>query len=360
MLVEAAFEDYMRHEQNISAEELKSAEARIRAGIDSILFEPKRKSSTIPLWLKVAASVCIIAGAGILFFLNTRYVSIVDQMQADNWGPTRNHVQLKLSDGNQLDVSAISLGQVIKGAGFKLSKTASGVLVYEADAVNANPDHLVQNTIVTPAGTNFELVLADGSHIWINAGSSVSYPSTFAGLKNREVFLTGEAYFEVAKNRAQPFKVRTSRQTLEVLGTHFNVNSYANEQIVKTTLLEGAVKITPLQHNLFAKSTVLVPGEQASLQNGNIAIQEVEVDQVLDWKSGYFRFNGEDIGSIMRKIGRWYNVETDYHTANAAQTFTGKISKSKSLTEVLNMLEESGNFRFTLEKQGQERRIVVK
>jgi len=201
-------------------------------------------------------------------------------------------------------------------------------------------------------GGEYQVVLADGTKVWLNALSSIRFPTSFKG-SERKVEITGEAYFEVAKNARMPFRVIGGSQTVEVLGTHFNINAYPDESAVATTLLEGSVKVA--MHDGQAK--VLKPGEQALIfkENNSFRVKEVDAEDAVAWKNGYFQFNDDDLKTIMNQLSRWYNVEIVYQQANLDQKFGGTISRSKNLSQVLRILELTGNVRFRVEG----RRITV-
>ncbi|MEO6980957.1 MAG: FecR domain-containing protein, partial [Mucilaginibacter sp.] len=185
----------------------------------------------------------------------------------------------------------------------------------------------------------------------LNSASSLRYPTSFTG-KDRTVELTGEAYFEVAKNKSQPFNVKTTNQTVQVLGTHFNVNAYADERVVKTTLLEGCVKVFSATANV-----MISPGQQSALaNNGSFVInKDLDTDEIIAWKNGVFQFNEADIQTIMRQIARWYDIDVEFKGAMPANTYHGKISRNSNVSQVLKILELSG-INFTIEG----RKISVK
>ena len=210
--------------------------------------------------------------------------------------------------------------------------------------MNATP---VYNTITTANGNQYQLILSDGSRVWLNAASSIRFPTSFSGYE-RKVEITGEAYFEVAKNAAKPFKVdfknkAGEKDEIEVLGTHFNVNTYTDEPEMKTTLLEGSVKITAAN-----KMQMLAPGQQARLTINGIELKKnVDLDQVMAWKNGYFLFDNTDIYTLMRQISRWYNIEVIYEPNVKNDVFFGEIERKAELNEVLKILEV-GDLHFKL------------
>ncbi|XHR96133.1 FecR family protein [Mucilaginibacter sp. UC70_90] len=184
--------------------------------------------------------------------------------------------------------------------------------------------------------------------VWLNAASSLKFPVAFTG-KERNVELSGEGYFEVAKNKAMPFRVTVNHSTVEVLGTHFNIMGYADEKSTNTTLLEGSVKI--ISGN---KQKLIVPGEQARV-NGEIEVAKVNATQAVEWKNGNFNFSHENIETIMRKVARWYNVTVQYQGTITNEGFVGTVPRSENITEVLNALELTGLVHFKII----ERRVIV-
>lgn len=196
------------------------------------------------------------------------------------------------------------------------------------------------NTMRTPRGGEYRLQLPDGSKVWLNAASSITYPNIFTG-DTRSVEITGEAYFEVAKDAARPFKVQAGNMKVEVLGTHFNINAYPGEPVIKTTLLEGAVRI---------QDAVLKPGQQASLAaTGQFRVEDdVETEEVMAWKNGFFQFNDADMPTVMRQLENWYDITVAYEGRVPKRSFGGAIQRSLPLSKVLDILEEN-NVRFKIE-----------
>jgi ferric-dicitrate binding protein FerR (iron transport regulator) len=316
------------------------------------LNNPYRKLITIG----IAASILLISGVGYLLFKSKTNDQFVVAKQYDLPAGT-NKAMLTLSDGRVIDLDKGIVGKVATEAGLEITKAKDGTLVYTT--TDAKPKSAGFNTISTPAGGQYAVVLPDGSKVWLNAGSSLKYPTTFA--KNgRNVILTGEGYFEVAhvdgiKGRV-PFSVsvvkgNSQMQKLEVLGTHFNINAYADEPYVKSTLLEGSVKIVLND----GKTRLLKPGQQAKLNNQNIDIQSADTDMEVAWKKGEFVFR-EDLRSAMRKVARWYNVEVVYDdTAPGNLILGGWMSRGTNISEVLNHIQLTGKVHFKLEG----RRVIV-
>jgi transmembrane sensor len=294
------------------------------------------------LWLRIAAAASIILCISIGgYFLIQEKQSTQQTAQTHDIAPGGNRAILTLSNGSTIDLSAAKNGKLTNQGSMVINKNTNGQIVY-ADSENDSPSQNDGfNIATTPRGGQYQLVLADGTKVWLNAASSIKYPVAFNG-NERKVELTGEAYFEVAHNKEKPFRVISNGQEVEVLGTHFNINAYSDESAIKTTLLEGRVKVTSGE-----KSKMLKPGEQAQLDNGNILVADVDVDDVVAWKNGFITFKNADIKSIMRQLARWYDVEVKF-TGNISElrSFTGDMPRNSRLSEVLKALELSNiNFK---------------
>lgn len=315
---------------------------RIKTPVSTTFFH---KKST---WISAAASLLLIITAGFYFkhqLFPNKVIAPV-QVVASDIKPGGNKAVLILGNGKTISLTNAKVGDIASQSGSRVSKTKDGLLVYSATGKPASPSAIDYNTIETPNGGQYQVNLPDGTKVWLNAASSLKYPVRFAA-NQRTVELNGEGYFEVAKDKLRPFKVITNKQSIEVLGTHFNVNSYADEQYVKTTLLEGSVKIT-LQ-NLYKnsqKDLILKPGEQSSIGDRVAEIKQVDVDNAIAWKNGNFIFDGENLQSIMRKISKWYDVKIAYQNIPQNTSFTGVVSRSKNLTTVIQALESTGKVHF--------------
>lgn len=295
-------------------------------------------------WMQVAAAAIVVLAIGVAgyWFMNRNAKNEVAKNDqpvkptAADILPGGNKAVLTLADGTVITLDSAANGQLAQQGSSQIVKTKNGELVYEKTAQNsAGP--LTYNMLVIPRGGQYQLTLPDGSKVWLNAASSIRYPVTFTG-NERRVELTGEAYFEVAKDARKPFHVITPTQDVEVLGTHFNVNAYANEPAVKTTLLEGSVKVKA------ENSVVLKPGEQAELSGTNSLLtidHSPDLEQTMAWKNGFILFNKTDIKSIMRQVERWYNVDVVFEGDIPQRTFTGGIARSARLSELLRLFEVS-------------------
>lgn len=263
--------------------------------------------------------------------------------------PGGDKARLILGDGSVLVLEKEKNGTISREGSVLINKNERQLIYRGAEDISK--EDVVYNVISTPRGGQFQVVLPDGSHVWLNAASSLRFPTAFTG-EERRVELRGEGYFEIAPDKKKPFTVITDNMEIEVLGTHFNVKAYKDEKDVQTTLLEGAVKI-----NTKNDQVLLEPGQEALLTKnaGNIDIRNVDPEAAVAWKNGYFQFDNEHLYSIMRKVSRWYDVEIIYEADFTDKNFTGTISRYKEVTDVLNMLELTGVIQFQMEG----RRIIV-
>ncbi|GGH05802.1 FecR family protein [Pedobacter zeae] len=284
--------------------------------------------------------VAFMAGTYIYFKQNSRpqVSSTIAKINKKPIVPGGNNAVLLLADGSQIILNKTSDGQVANQSGVEVIKTKSGELLYRFTG-NSTAEAAAINTVSTPRGGQYHLILVDGTEVWLNASSSVRFPTAFVG-KERKVEVTGEAYFEVAKNKTKPFIVHTNQSDIQVLGTHFNVNAYADEEYQRTTLLEGSIEIK--QGN---KKALLKPGQQASLnlKTAGIKVNEIaDLEAVVAWKNGYFQFDRSDLPSVMRQVSRWYDAEVIYNGKIPAKQYSGKIPRNVSVVKLVEMLAYSG------------------
>ena len=256
-----------------------------------------------------------------------------------------SHAILTLSNGTVIILDSAKKGMITKQGNVKVIKLDSGQLAYTPLSNNGTPSlELGYNTISTPRATQYQIVLSDGTKVWLNAASSLRYPTVFTG-KDRKVELTGEGYFEVARIKEKPFHVQTGDLEVEVLGTHFNIMAYEDEDAIQTTLLEGTVKVS---HN--NQSDLLKPGKQASLgrDNNKLTVSVANVQQAVAWKNGYFYFDKSDVKAIMRQVSRWYDLDIVYESPVPEMKFSGKIERNLPLSGITHLLE-SGQIHFRIE-----------
>ncbi|MFZ4102306.1 MAG: FecR family protein [Sphingobacterium thalpophilum] len=306
--------------------------------------------------ISIAALILLFISTGLYFYSN-RVISEPEQFAEidvrNDILPGDNKAILTLADGSKISLDDAANGLLASQGNIAITKTDNGQIVYEKNNVDKSKfmsNRSAINTIQTPKGGKYQIRLPDGSKVWLNSASTLSYPTTFAG-NERKVQLKGEAYFEISPNKNVPFRVESENQIVEVLGTHFNINSYDDEDYVKTTLLEGSVKVILSSNpNEVSKTRLLKPGEQSltkSSQSG-IRIENVDTEKAVAWKNGYFKFRNTPIKEIMREIERWYDVELVYEGKIPSDEFTGFISNDVKISAVLKIMEESGGVRFTV------------
>jgi len=306
-----------------------------------------------PVWLRVAAVLLILMGIT-LFTYNTHTVKSEFAKIVGEVAPGSDKALLTLGDGSTISLSDRSAGKLAMQGGLQVEKIGTGEVVYSGRTMVQDAGN-VTNTITTPRGGQYRITLPDGTKAWLNAASSLSYPLKFKE-GERRVKMTGEVYFEVAKaissnsGKHVPFFVETDQQTVQVLGTHFNVSAYADEPAVKTTLLEGSVRIISRSGDV----ALLQPGQLALLTE-HIQIKEADVDQELAWKNGDFIFKGETLESALRKVARWYDVEIDCPPQLGKLRFNGMISRSQPLSMIAEMIALTKVGKVTVK----ERRLIV-
>jgi transmembrane sensor len=313
---------------------------QIKAGNAKIIPLPKRQ------WFRIAAAAVLLAAIFTTYMLvknpeQEQTVAKVDT-SGKNVHPGSNKAVLTLADGSTIFLQTAAKGIVAQQGETRIEKSAEGLLSYKS--VNEKPTKVLLNTVTTPRGGQYQVILSDGSMVWLNAASSLRFQTHFTG-SERKVTLTGEAYFEVAKNAASPFKVEVAgKGEVEVLGTHFNVNAYSDEAVVKTTLLEGKVKVKGPAGN---HSEVLLPGQEAMLdKKGQVLInRNVDTEQAIAWKNGVFSFTNASLEVVMRQISRWHDVDVVFEDRQVAQRrFSGDIQRDLTLKQVMKILENNHVF----------------
>jgi transmembrane sensor len=292
-------------------------------------------------WLAIAASLLLVVSAGLFFIRKPaeQKPRIIEHTRSKNEVPAGgNKALLTLGDGTVIELDSAANGLLTQQGNARIIKLPNGQLAYELNG--AAPGEVMYNTMRTPRGGEYRLQLPDGSKVWLNAASSITYPNAFTG-NIRSVQITGEAYFEVMQDAARPFEVQVGNMKVEVLGTHFNINAYPGEPAIKTTLLEGAVRV---------QEAVLKPGQQAVLAaTGKFHVDDdVEIDEVMAWKNGFFQFNDADMPTVMRQLENWYDVTVVYEGGIPVRSFGGAMQRSLPLSRVLNILEEN-DVRFKVE-----------
>jgi len=339
----------------------------------------QQNRSTRKLWPRIAAAAAIllVVGAALFFYINSSRHVILNSVRdlglaSQDIKPGGNKAYLVLSNGKRVSLTDAANGELAQEAGVEITKTANGQVIYTASGSDGIKYSNALNTIETPRGGQYQVRLPDGSKVWLNAASKLIYPVSFNGRGQRVVELSGEAYFEIFKNKLQPFVVKSKNQEVTVLGTHFNVNSYSDEPDTKTTLLEGSVSVRHLEGSAATRDlsyrrddvrgrddvkgggrsgeVVLKPNEQAVLAGGKLSVKEVEAVSFTDWKDGQFYFRNEALPSVMRKLARWYNVDIQFQgQIDQTTTFSGVVSKYDQISKVLTLMEKSEGLHFKIE-----------
>ncbi|WPU92450.1 FecR domain-containing protein [Mucilaginibacter sabulilitoris] len=328
--------------------EFPEDEERVReemlARLMSEINFPKTRSFNYQKWA-VAASVLIMLTAGLIVF-NAKYKESKKQGAAlsQNIQPGSNKAILTLANGTKVRLADISNGKILQQGGSRVIKTTDGKLIYDAGSGVPANDALQYNTMETPKGGQYQLLLPDGTRVWLNAATSLKYPVSFALSKERVVELNGEAYFEVAHDKAHPFRVVSNKQSVEVLGTHFNVNAYPDEPNTKTTLLEGSVKVTSGNDK-----AILKPNQESDLTT-NFKISDVDAQEAISWKNGDFRFDEEPLEIVMRQIARWYDVKVVFEDESVKkETLVAVTKRFDSIAKLLKIIEQTTDARFIIE-----------
>ncbi|MDQ0639969.1 transmembrane sensor [Pedobacter sp. W3I1] len=320
----------------------------------------KKMTSTLPAErrfkissrsLAIAASLLVILSTGLYFYLHTQPIDY--HLALHDIQPGSNKATVTLANGQKFDLKNLTGGVVVDKSGLEYN---DGTDISEIGSMKGTAQQLV---LSTPKGGQYQITLSDGTRVWLNAASSLKFLSSFAGQKERRVELTGEAYFEVIHDAKQPFRVMSTGQIAEDLGTSFNINSYADEPLSKTTLVEGSMQIRSFKNPQDKKPVLLKPNQQASIDAaGAISLRLVNTAETLGWKNDNFIFDGEDLNSAMRKIARWYNVDVVYESGLKTSTtpvLDGLVSRKSKLSEVLKWIETVSNIRFKIEG----RRVIV-
>jgi hypothetical protein len=338
---EDVFGNKIQLEKNIKKEIWK------QAGINIPVYKMR--------WFKwvAAASVILMVYAGYLTvstFLakpeSGHFETLVKEEFRNDVAPGQTGAILTLASGQTIILDSASNGSLADQGNVSVVKK-DGELIYQPAGKNVE---VVYNTITTPKGRQFNLVLADGSKAWLNSASSITFPNAFSG-KERKITITGEAYFEVAHNTAMPFVVESGKNIVRVLGTHFNINAYDNEKVVSVTLLQGSVNVSRGNG-----SRMIKPGQQAQInQDEEISlVRDVDLDHVVAWKNGRISFQGADLETVMRQMSRWYDVDIEYNR-KVDDLFYADMARTTMLSDVLKALELTTNVHFKIEG----RKVIV-
>lgn len=351
-----SFDDNPDITEALAAEHQQKAKSalfgRINSKIDDKLvkeLEPiQRKPALLWARIMIAATVLVVVSVGAYFMLNrNRPVEQTAANLASDFAPGSKKAILTLGNGQRITLNDAKNGKLAKQGNAIIRKTDENEVVYQQ---NGNDQTALINTLATPRGGEYHLTLADGTKVWLNTASSITYPSSFTG-NFREVEISGEVYFEVAHNADKPFHVKTGTQTVEVLGTHFNINAYDKQNALRTTLLQGSVAIASA-----GQRKLLKPGEQAVWTGSNIAVNSAELDEVMAWRDGFFDFTDADIHTVMQEFSRWYDLDIVFDGPQTRETFTGRLPRSWSFAKVMKLMESFKSTHLTVEG----RRIMVR
>ena len=325
-------------------------EASLLEGLKDILTKEQiwknilkrtREQKVVPLLkrkvIRLAAAAIVIGmlAGTYLLFQDKKEVKVIAERKADI-NPGSYKARLTLADGRTITLDSAGTGELAK-EGTTAIVNKSGQLVYRS---GEKQHEVLYNTLNTARGEAYSIVLADGTKVWLNSGSSIKFPVTFND-NERKVEITGELYFEVAKNAGRPFKVNIAgKGEVEVLGTHFNVSAYEDETAIKTTLLEGLVRVN--------NSVILKPGQQVIAAGAITVDSNVDIEKIVAWKENVFLFSADNIQTVMKQIERWYDVEIEFKGEVSDRHFTGIISRNNKVSEVLKMLQGTGKIQFEI------------
>ena len=345
--------------QSSEIKQTELSELRAEQIFHQITSQPQTLHKVRKLWPRIAGVAAIAGMLGIAILFKDQIVSIGNQSQVvssnQDIAPGRTAATLTLANGRKILLSAMPSGELANESGVTISKTSDGEILYEIKENSAaKPGQ--HNLLSTAMGETYQVKLPDGSRVWLNAASSLKYPVSFSSLKDRRVELHGEAYFEVAKDKLHPFLVETDGQEVTVLGTHFNIKAYQQDKNIVTTLAEGSVRVgyqasAWSDHGkiVYKDDVILSPGQQSLLKGETISVSKALLEESLAWKDGNFVFNDANIEKIMQDIARWYNIEVFYEGPFPTGAFSGNISRSKNISQILKALESTKLVHFKIE-----------
>lgn len=304
----------------------------------------------------VAASVAVLFGLGVFFAAVDRGISDKNVADAsprakaakshDVAAPNTTYATITLADGSTLALDSAGNGLLAMQQHTTLSRTPDGIILYAADQGASRPGEMIYNTVTNPRGSRVvHLALSDGSLVWLNAGSSITFPVAFAG-ERRDVTISGEAFFEVAHMPSKMFVVHAGSVKTEVLGTHFNISSYSDDDDIRVTLVEGKVSVQPAG----GAAAVLMPGQQAVAAHGLARVQTAsDMDNIIAWKNDRFSFTDTNIRQIMKEVARWYDVDIEYQGSVEGLNFGGSMSRQRNVSELLTRLEATQAVKFRVD-----------
>jgi transmembrane sensor len=365
------FEDGLAAEWELSGAERLEYENRLFAGMEARISQSRdardirdiRDINAVPFYrrpfirIAAAAAVVLMVVGTYWYKQHDKHEQAIERYAFKNdVSPGGNKATLTLAGGKVIVLDSAADGSLARQGNVQVMKLANGQLAYTGSAGSGNAKitgktvEVLYNTLSTPVAGQYRLVLPDGTQVWLNSASTLCYPTTFTG-RTRQVEVEGEAYFEVKEDAARPFLVKSGKTSVLVLGTHFNVMAYPDEGSIKTTVLQGKVKVTA-----GGKSALLQPGEQATVGNKtDILVSAVDTDKETAWINGFFQFDETDLPTLMRQLKRWYGIDPIYQQADTSRKFGGRISRNLKLSEVLHILE-GNNIHFEIDGK----KLIVK
>ncbi len=346
--LEASYE-ISEYKSQARANALQDSYDLIKSQINSESEEDKTlpRPRHILLKISVAAAITLLVASSVFMLTNNNYKGITEKTAStrhNDIAPGGNKAVLTLSNGTKIVLDSIQTGMVSRQGNTKIIKLNNGQLAYNRQLGNNRKSTVHYNTITTPRGGQYQVILSDGTKVWLNAASSIYFPSEFRG-RTREVRVTGEVYFEVEENAKRPFIVSVDDMTVQVLGTHFNVMAYDDEPATKVTLTEGSIKVTDGN-----KAVLLEPGDQVQVDKADRLkkVKDVDLQGIIAWKNNQFCFNDDDIKTVMRRLSRWYDADVVIK-GKIPQHFGGYISRDINLSKVLEALEATSHLQFIVQ-----------
>lgn len=342
--------DFSEHTENEVTEDAEIIKIQVFEQI-KITLQQRQRIFWLNSWW--AAAAVILIAIAVMFSSkdqgNSTKANVTYQKPLLPKVGANNMALLTLGNGQVIKLDQANTGRLATNGSANIKKTQKGQVVYEANSSENGP--VAINTIKVPRGNQFELTLSDGTKVWLNSETTLTFPTRFVGIY-RKVTLQGEAYFEVAKNKEKPFIVSANQTSVQVLGTHFNVSAYPDDDKVKTTLLEGSVKLSNGN-----TSALIVPGQQATLaaNSKKIEISTARINEVMAWTNGYFIFHDENIVNVMKQAIRWYDIDVEYQGNVKGIEFGGSISKYKDITALLHIMEMTHTIHYKIDG----RRVVI-
>lgn len=360
MSIDRALETNKATGSSFNPDRKKNVYSRVVSEIHALQTTPTQQATphklyTFP-WMKIAALFMAAIIVGILLYENQQSgadtSSIASESENSITLPEHNQAILTLADGSTILLNDSLNGILAHESGVEIRKAEDGSIFYEAKQASVADGTINYNTFSTPKGSSYQILLPDGTKVWLNTATSIRFPVAFTGEERHVSLLRGEAYFEVTHNASKPFSVEVNGSTIQVLGTHFNVSAYADENRTTTTLVEGSVNVSKN-----GKTVLLKPNQQAVVDEltGAIRQSDADVRSVMAWKNGYFRFDDESIEGIIDKISRWYDIDAVEYEGEFNERFTGTFQRSKNIAQLFSYLEKLAPIRFEIK----ERRVVI-